>query len=165
MTKKALERKLNELNIDKRAYDLNGGLPNETYCIEESNGKWYTYYSERGKRTSFNSFETEEEACQYFWIGSSIFFISETLQSLKKSITRQTGRIQYWQNETSTHKKRKTGSTALRGSSPFLCLLSAALFFWGFSSFFLSLCSNPQAFLLCSERERSVCWDWCCFSR
>lgn len=39
MTKKALERKLNELNIDKRAYDLNGGLPNETYCIEESNGK------------------------------------------------------------------------------------------------------------------------------
>ncbi|WP_455126540.1 hypothetical protein [Ruminococcus sp.] len=65
MTKKALERKLNELNIDKRAYDLNGGLPNETYCIEESNGKWYTYYSERGKRTSFNSFETEE-ACQYF---------------------------------------------------------------------------------------------------
>ena len=45
MTKKALERKLNELSIDKRAYDLNGGLPNETYCIEESNGKWYTYYS------------------------------------------------------------------------------------------------------------------------
>ena len=44
MTKKALERKLNELNIDKRAYDLNGGLPNETYCIEKSNGKWYTYY-------------------------------------------------------------------------------------------------------------------------
>ena len=66
MTKKALERKLNELNIDKHAYDLNGGLLNETYCIEESNGKWYTYYSERGKRTSFNSFETEEEACQYF---------------------------------------------------------------------------------------------------
>lgn len=66
MTKKALERKLNELNIDKHAYDLNGGLPNETYCIEESDGKWYTYYSERGKRTSFNSFETEEEACQYF---------------------------------------------------------------------------------------------------
>ena len=79
MTKKALERKLNELNIDKRAYDLNGGLPNEAYCIEESNGKWYTYYSERGKRTSFNSFETEEEACSIFWIGSSILFISDII--------------------------------------------------------------------------------------
>ena len=29
MTKKELEKKLNELNIDKFAYNLNGGLPNE----------------------------------------------------------------------------------------------------------------------------------------
>ena len=28
-----LRKKLNALNIDKFAYDLNGGLPNETYCI------------------------------------------------------------------------------------------------------------------------------------
>ena len=48
MTKKELEKKLNELNIDKFAYNLNGGLPNEAYCIEEFEGKWYTYYSERG---------------------------------------------------------------------------------------------------------------------
>ena len=84
MTKKALERKLNELNIDKHAYDLNGGLPNETYCIEESDGKWYTYYSERGKRTSFNSFETEEEACQYFldWLKYT-FHIYQPLQFLE----------------------------------------------------------------------------------
>ena len=32
MTKREL-KKLNALNIDKFAYDLNGGLPNETYCI------------------------------------------------------------------------------------------------------------------------------------
>ena len=66
MTKKELEKKLNELNIDKFAYNLNGGLPNEAYCIEEFEGKWYTYYSERGQRTSLKEFETEKEAGQYF---------------------------------------------------------------------------------------------------
>ena len=51
-------------------YDLNGGLPNEAYCMEEIGGKWYTYYSERGHRTSLKAFETEQEACSYFldWI-------------------------------------------------------------------------------------------------
>ena len=33
MTKRELRKKLNTLNIDKFTYDLNGGLPNETYCI------------------------------------------------------------------------------------------------------------------------------------
>ena len=33
MTKRELRKKLNALKIDKTAYDLNGGLPNETYCI------------------------------------------------------------------------------------------------------------------------------------
>ena len=33
MTKRELRKKLNALNIDKFAYDLNVGLPNETYCI------------------------------------------------------------------------------------------------------------------------------------
>lgn len=66
MTKRELRKKLNALNIDKFAYNLNGGLPNEAYCIEEFEGKWYTYYSERGQRTSLKEFETEKEACQYF---------------------------------------------------------------------------------------------------
>ena len=47
-----------------------GNLPNEAYCMEEIGGKWYTYYSERGQRTSLKEFETEQEACSYFldWI-------------------------------------------------------------------------------------------------
>ena len=36
MTKRELRKKLNALNIDKFAYDLNGGLPNETYCIQHN---------------------------------------------------------------------------------------------------------------------------------
>lgn len=46
MTRRELERKLNASNIDRLAYDLNGGLPNEAYCMEEIGGKWVTYYSE-----------------------------------------------------------------------------------------------------------------------
>ncbi len=66
MTKRELEKNLNELNIDKLAYDLNGGLSSDAHCIEKIGGKWYTYYSERGQRTSLKEFETEQEACQYF---------------------------------------------------------------------------------------------------
>ena len=70
MTRRELEKILNASNIDRFAYDLNGGLPNEAYCMEELGGKWYTYYSERGQRTSLKAFETEQEACSYFldWI-------------------------------------------------------------------------------------------------
>lgn len=70
MTKVELERKLKDMNIKETMYNLNGGLPNEAYCMEEIGGKWYTYYSERGQRTSLKAFETEQEACSYFldWI-------------------------------------------------------------------------------------------------
>lgn len=35
MTKVELERKLKDMNIKETMYDLNGGLPNEAYCMEE----------------------------------------------------------------------------------------------------------------------------------
>ena len=61
MTKVELERKLKDMNIKETMYDLNGGLPNEAYCMEEIGGKWCT---------SLKAFETEQEACSYFldWI-------------------------------------------------------------------------------------------------
>ena len=70
MTRRELEKIFNASNIDRFAYDLNGGLPNEAYCMVEIGGKGYTYYSERGHRTSLKAFETEQEACSYFldWI-------------------------------------------------------------------------------------------------
>ncbi|REK77664.1 hypothetical protein [Paenibacillus paeoniae] len=65
-----LQNKLLELSIPENAYSLSGGLPNETICIDESNGKWVTYYSERGNKTGYKVFDNEEEACNYFlgWI-------------------------------------------------------------------------------------------------
>lgn len=38
MTRRELEKILNASNIDRFAYDLNGGLPNEAYCMEEIGG-------------------------------------------------------------------------------------------------------------------------------
>ena len=73
MTKRELEKILNASNIDRFAYDLNGGLPNEAYCMEEIGGKWYTYYSERGQRTSLKAFETDSQAeLPFLFFSSSI---------------------------------------------------------------------------------------------
>ena len=57
---------LQELNIPRDAYSLQGGFPNEAFCIGVVNGKWETYYSERGNKTGLKSFENENEACEYF---------------------------------------------------------------------------------------------------
>ena len=65
MTLKELENKLIRNGVPKDAYSLSGGLPNEAYCIEESNGKWLVYYSERGSGTGKQCFNIEQEACDY----------------------------------------------------------------------------------------------------
>ena len=66
MNKFDLEKKLKEMNIDERAYCLNGGLPNECYTLDHIGNKWFVYYSERGEMSDKKSFDTEELACQYF---------------------------------------------------------------------------------------------------
>jgi len=75
--------KLNELKtvlenkrVPKQYYSLNGGLPPDSLCIEQAkNGKWFTYYSDRGSRSELIEFETEEEACDYFytWISNDSY--------------------------------------------------------------------------------------------
>ena len=47
-------------------YSLNGGLPSEKYCIEEVNGVWQVYYSERGIKRDMGCFDNEEAACDCF---------------------------------------------------------------------------------------------------
>jgi hypothetical protein len=39
MTLAELRNKLANSNVPNNAYSLTGGLPNEAYCIEESDGK------------------------------------------------------------------------------------------------------------------------------
>lgn len=42
MNKQELEQRLIKENIPKDAYYLNGGYPNESYCLSEVNGKSIT---------------------------------------------------------------------------------------------------------------------------
>lgn len=69
MTKKELEQKLIEKNIQRDLYALDGGLPNEAYCLNYNHKRniWEVYYSERGQKTGLKSFDKEEEACNYFY--------------------------------------------------------------------------------------------------
>lgn len=46
-------------------FTLEGGLPNELYCLGENGNIWEVYYSERGTKSNLQTFQTEEEACKY----------------------------------------------------------------------------------------------------
>lgn len=50
-------------------------LAGESYCIEENNNIWKVYYTERGSQFNIKEFNTETEACEYFynWIMQSHF--------------------------------------------------------------------------------------------
>ncbi len=65
MTINELQVKLDELNISKELYSLQGGLPNEKLCLVKED-TWKIYYSERGSRTGEKAYESEEEACEVF---------------------------------------------------------------------------------------------------
>jgi hypothetical protein len=66
MNKQTLLQKLLEHSVPQDLYSLEGGLPNEAYCLDFVNGGWVTYYSERGIKTGLKHFEDESSACSYF---------------------------------------------------------------------------------------------------
>ncbi len=67
MTVNELDNKLVEIGVPQNLYSIMiGGLPNERLCIVKEE-KWQVYYSERGKKVGQKNFETEEDACGYFY--------------------------------------------------------------------------------------------------
>lgn len=66
MTVKELEAFLIENNIPTDIYSLDGGVPNETYCIEKIASGWHVYYSERGKKNIIGKFDNEDAAVRCF---------------------------------------------------------------------------------------------------
>lgn len=52
--------------VPEDAYSLDGGLPNEAYCISKEGNQWEVYYSERGRKCGLVTFDTEDSACNYF---------------------------------------------------------------------------------------------------
>lgn len=67
MNKKELFILLKKKKIDDDIYSLEGGLPNEMYCLEKNEQHWEVYYSERGNKTGLKLFSTEHEACLFFY--------------------------------------------------------------------------------------------------
>lgn len=65
MDRAELRRILDEEGIRRDVYSLDGGLQNDTMCIEEVYGQWFFYYTERGIRSGERKFATEDEACRY----------------------------------------------------------------------------------------------------
>lgn len=67
MNKRELAQRLVNEDIDKYSYCLEGGYPNESHCIFKNGDVWEVYYSEKGRKSKLKMFDTEEEACKYFY--------------------------------------------------------------------------------------------------
>jgi hypothetical protein len=67
MNKNTLLEELENKGIRKDSYSLNGGLPNEAYCLNQNDGIWEVYYSERGIKSGLKAFTSESDACKFFF--------------------------------------------------------------------------------------------------
>jgi hypothetical protein len=67
MKKDELQQLLINANVPKDLYNLNGGLPNEVFCLNKEDNIWEVYYSERGVKSQLKKFDSEDEACDYFY--------------------------------------------------------------------------------------------------
>lgn len=58
---------MDERGVSQDLYSImTGGLPNEMLCIVKEE-IWQVYYSECGKKVGQKFFDTEEQACEYFY--------------------------------------------------------------------------------------------------
>ncbi|WP_346895543.1 hypothetical protein [Clostridium sp. UBA7503] len=64
MNKKKLHEIILERKIPRDMYSLDGGFPNEAYCLNKEKDQWEVYYSERGIKSQLKRYGTEEEACK-----------------------------------------------------------------------------------------------------
>ena len=67
MTKIEIEKKLREEGVRVDSYSLNGGLPNEAYCLNRTESGREVYYSERGNKMGLKVFDNESDACDYLF--------------------------------------------------------------------------------------------------
>ncbi len=67
MTKNDLKIKLENKGFPTGSFSLEGGLPNESYCLNKNGKIWEVYYSERGNKSGLKEFKDESEACLYMY--------------------------------------------------------------------------------------------------
>lgn len=73
MKKEELHKLLINSNVPEDSYNLRGGLPNEAFCLNKEDDIWEVYYSERGVKSQLKKFESEEDACEDFYLRISKF--------------------------------------------------------------------------------------------
>ncbi|MGH7144436.1 MAG: hypothetical protein ACRD22_05745 [Terriglobia bacterium] len=66
MTKIELLKLLKCEGFRADAYSLDGGVPEERYCLDYCHGIWSVYYSERGLQSGKREFSLESDACEFF---------------------------------------------------------------------------------------------------
>lgn len=68
MNVEELRRRLDELGVPQRFYTINGHLASDTYILNWVHSFWeYFYFDEKGQARGVKRFESEEEACAYFY--------------------------------------------------------------------------------------------------
>ena len=67
MNKTELKSRLIAEGIPSDMYYLQGGFPNEAYCLNDAGNFWEVYYSERGLKSGLKNLYNEEDACNYLY--------------------------------------------------------------------------------------------------
>lgn len=68
MTKSELSRKLEELNVDKECYSLDGNLLPDRMVLVQADFRWLVLYFDPDKSVrNLKSFDSENEACCYLY--------------------------------------------------------------------------------------------------
>lgn len=68
MNKSELKRMLEQADVPQEMYNLDEcGRDDEKFCMIQYGKKWNIFFSERGIKTTNESFETEEDACDFIY--------------------------------------------------------------------------------------------------
>jgi hypothetical protein len=85
-----LKKKLVQYRVPQWAYSLKGGLPKSDhhaiYCLGSAKGRWQTYTTEKGVTESLRLWDTETEACTFFyqWITSDTVIAEEMKKRVRQ---------------------------------------------------------------------------------
>ena len=64
MTVQDLQTSFDTNNVPKDYYSFRGMAAGDCYVLENTDGTWVTYYSERGSRYDEAAYNNEDEACK-----------------------------------------------------------------------------------------------------
>lgn len=62
-----LKHRLLKFGIRDDAFEIEGKFADEAYILKKENDRWFVYYTERGLKTGLREFDSESEACNYFF--------------------------------------------------------------------------------------------------